>query len=279
MIIYIVKNGARQGPYSIEQVVELIRKGKYSMSDLTWREGMTGWQPIHSLADIVEAVLPPYPTPLKDQPGQSIPPTVTIPPPPLPLQPMTIEGQKPPSTVLPLKKSSGPTVVSPTFLYIPKSRFIVMCIISLGWFQCFWIYRNWKYLKERDRLAVNAFWRGIFGLFYIHSLFKAIKTDAQANQKVKATFSPDNLVVAWIFFSAIGVILIVYPGAGKIEQLLGILVFIFTFWFILPVQDYIITLNESLLARPSFCGWSAGQTVCLILGVIGWLQILIGLFN
>jgi len=76
MNIYIVKNSERQGPYSIEQVVGFIRKGEYLMSDLAWREGMADWQPIHTLADIVSAVLPPLPVEPEEQASPVTPPPI-----------------------------------------------------------------------------------------------------------------------------------------------------------------------------------------------------------
>ena len=80
MNIYLIKNDERKGPYSIEQVVDFIRKGEYLMSDFVWREGMTDWQPIHALADIVEAVLPPLPVKPEEQSAPALPPPIPIQP-------------------------------------------------------------------------------------------------------------------------------------------------------------------------------------------------------
>lgn len=58
-MLFILKNGGRTGPYTIDQVVASIRKGELLMSDLAWREGKTDWEPIHTDAELVAAVLPP----------------------------------------------------------------------------------------------------------------------------------------------------------------------------------------------------------------------------
>ena len=81
MSIYLGKNGVRQGPHSIEEVVEFIRTGEFMLSDLAWREGQSDWQPIHSLADVVEAVLPPLPSPPENPPPEPVLPTPILPPP------------------------------------------------------------------------------------------------------------------------------------------------------------------------------------------------------
>jgi TM2 domain-containing membrane protein YozV len=79
MNIYIAKNNARNGPYTNEQVVEMVQNGDVLMSDLAWSEGMTEWHALHSMPAIVEAVLPPLPDNAIDQ-------NVRISPPPIPNQ-------------------------------------------------------------------------------------------------------------------------------------------------------------------------------------------------
>jgi TM2 domain-containing membrane protein YozV len=83
-MIFIAKSGQRTGPFTIEQVADLIRKGEYSMGDLAWREGMAQWTPIHQITDLAAAVLPPIPVapqncppeppPLPNEPAQPAPP-------------------------------------------------------------------------------------------------------------------------------------------------------------------------------------------------------------
>jgi hypothetical protein len=76
MNIYLLKDGEKRGPYSIIQVVEIIRNGECLMSDLAWREGMSDWKPIYTLEDIVEAALPPLPKEAQEQPSQDLPPPI-----------------------------------------------------------------------------------------------------------------------------------------------------------------------------------------------------------
>lgn len=55
MQIHIAKNGQRMGPYSEEQVRQMLASGSIAATDLAWHEGMADWQPVAS-------VLPPTPT-------------------------------------------------------------------------------------------------------------------------------------------------------------------------------------------------------------------------
>ena len=50
----------------------------------------------------------------------------------------------------------------PLFLHIPVPRLILLSIASCGLYEAYWIYKNWRYIKERDGLNIRPFWRGVF---------------------------------------------------------------------------------------------------------------------
>jgi len=159
------------------------------------------------------------------------------------------------------------------FLYIPTARLIVMSIVSLGLYDAYWMYRNWRYLKERDGLKIQPFWRGVFGLFFIHSLLTSIKNDPTTSHIKTPTFSI-NLAVGWIMLSLRSFFWGVSgdPGMVLIGNILGML----SFFFLLPVQKHINALNDASPQRPEYYPFSGGHIVCLVLGIIFWLLILFG---
>ena len=75
-MLFILKNGEKTGPYTIDQVVASIRKGELLMSDYAWQEGMIQWQPIHKMSDLVTAVLPAVPEKPPEQLSNNTPPVV-----------------------------------------------------------------------------------------------------------------------------------------------------------------------------------------------------------
>lgn len=164
---------------------------------------------------------------------------------------------------------------SPMFLYIPVSRLVVMSIVSMGLYEMYWIYRNWRYLKERDGLKIQPFWRGWFGIFYCHSILKAILTDRQTNAIERASFSAGGLATGWIILIILG------SAMGRSNEaavsFLGTLISLPSFLFFLPVQNYINRVNGRISPRPPYKSWSAGHTVCLVWGIIIWLLILAGM--
>ena len=150
-----------------------------------------------------------------------------------------------------------------------------MNIATLGLYQVYWIYRNWRFFKERDGLSIQPFWRGVFGVFFFNSLLNNIKNDAAASRILPASFSPGGLAAGWIILVILGNLLGRAPAGGA--NIFGIILSVSAVFCVLPVQQYVNSLNESLPVRPAFYGWSTGHIVCLIVGIILWLLVLVGL--
>src|SRR4051812_2599007 len=63
MNFYLLREGSRSGPFTIQQIAGFIRGSECKMTDMAWHEGMREWSPLHSFPDIVDVILPPIPTP------------------------------------------------------------------------------------------------------------------------------------------------------------------------------------------------------------------------
>lgn len=242
MQIYIAKSGQKAGPFSEQQLESMLNSGMVSLTDSAWHEGLSEWLPLHQVLNVSPPVpqLPPIP---------AIRTTAAI--------------------------SSPPSNSGAMFLYIPTGRLIAMSIVSFGLYDAYWIYRNWRYLKERDGLKIQPFWRGIFGVFFIHSLLKAIKTDPTPSGVAPAKFSPGGLSTGWITLKFIGHVF--NRTHDPAVDLIGIIISAPTFCFLLPAQNHINAMNEALPVRPAYYGFSGGHIVCLVIGIIAWLLTLIGL--
>ena len=159
-------------------------------------------------------------------------------------------------------KRSNPN--EPQFFYIPESHFIIMSLITLGLFNTYWIYRNWKYIKEKDDLDIIPFWRAVFGLFFIHSLLNEIANDNGLNKVDAPTFSASVLATGWVVMNVFGNVL------ARSENLsfgsIGILISISSFIFLLPVQNYIHHINKTANQNLAYSPWSFGQTLCVMIG-------------
>src|SRR5690625_4658746 len=47
--IFVAKNYGQRGPFSEEEVYELLENNEFSWDDLAWREGMQGWDPLRTV--------------------------------------------------------------------------------------------------------------------------------------------------------------------------------------------------------------------------------------
>jgi hypothetical protein len=232
---YYAEDGQQQGPVPQDRIVEMLRSGTLAADALVWTEGMSAWAPASKTETLAE-------------PDVS-PPDIPTPEPETPDAPeLTTKG--------------------PLFLHVSMTRLIFMSVVSMGLYQAYWIYKNWRFLKDRDGLQIQPFWRGFFGLFFIYSIFKTIREDEQLNRIEKATFPAGALAVAWIVLTFLA------NALSRVEDdgisALGMLVAFPLFLFFVPVQDYINRVNAKLTPRPEHTPWTIGHMVCLFIGILFW---------
>lgn len=232
---HIAKDGTQTGPIDEETIRQQVASGVLTASDLCWCEGMADWKPIGTVFHVA----------LK---------TATPPP---------------------VSQSAAPSANkdAPLFLYIPTSRLIVLSIVTMSLYEAYWVYKNWRYIKERDGLNIRPFWRGWFGIFYCHSLLRRIHEDSEAKTYAQPTFSPGSLATGWV------VLLIVSNIVGRAPSILASIIaaFIPSFLCLAPVQNYINAVTEKRNPSQRYYGWSSGHIVCLVFGIIIWALLLIGL--
>ncbi len=192
---YIAKAGNQTGPYEESEIRRQVEEGTLTSNDLCWREGMADWQPIGT----VFALGPEKPSP------PPIPPTVT----------------------------DGFEQSAPLFLYIPVGRLIILSIVSMSLYEVYWVYKNWRYIKERDKLNIRPFWRGVFGIFFCHSLLRRIHEDKEGRSVQMPSFSPGGLATGWVVLVIIANIISRAPSiAASI-----ISAFVPSFFCLVPVRD------------------------------------------
>jgi len=165
------------------------------------------------------------------------------------------------------------TTLAPLFLYIPVARLILLSFASFGLYEAYWMYKNWHYIKDRDGLNIKQLLRGIFGVFFCHSLLRRIYEDKAAHAFQTPSFSPGALATGWVVLIIVSSAISHAPG---IEASI-FAAFIPAFLCFVPVQNYINSVNEKRNTGDSYYGWSSGHIVCLLFGVIMWTLVIVGL--
>jgi len=77
-LIHIYHNNQQEGPYSPEQLRDMIAKGTVTPVTLAWKEGMSDWTPVNTIISLPEATRtdapPPPPSEAVQQPSVASPP-------------------------------------------------------------------------------------------------------------------------------------------------------------------------------------------------------------
>jgi len=74
-----------------------------------------------------------------------------------------------------------------TFLYL----------LTLGIYSIYWFYRNWKIQKQRYNLEAIPVLRGIFQIFFTHSLCSAVDDQIQ-DRKIEYTWHPQTIATLYV---------------------------------------------------------------------------------
>jgi hypothetical protein len=164
---------------------------------------------------------------------------------------------------------------SQLFYYVPVSRLVTMSILSYGAYDLYWMYKNYRYLKERDGLRISAFWRGILGVFFCQDLFKRIAGDRTLYLNRPVKFSPDLLSSFWraLYFLSI---LTAFRNDPFRTLLVSLISAPLSATCLVPLQNYINDANEQLRSGQAFSPWSIADAICLVGGLFGWGLVVMG---
>src|SRR4051812_24345977 len=121
--IHVSRAGQSFGPYSLEQARHYVQSGQILPTDWAWYEGAQDWAPVSNIPAL----------------GASLP----IPPP----MPIHVRPQAAPE---------------PAYHHVSPVKFIIYSICSLGLYNTYWFYKNWRYVRDRDGSNIRPFWRAIF---------------------------------------------------------------------------------------------------------------------
>lgn len=57
------------------------------------------------------------------------------------------------------------------FYVVSIKKFTILFMATFGFYSIYWFYRNWKMSKAKYRDDIWPVARGIFSIFFVHSLF------------------------------------------------------------------------------------------------------------
>jgi len=149
---------------------------------------------------------------------------------------------------------------------VTLQKFVILSIISLGLYNIWWMYKTWKFFKEKDNLDIMPVPRAIFAIFFLNGLFERIQDFAQSKGYTKT-------------FSSVGCFLgvIAFNFAGRLPDPYFLISFL-AFLFFIPALE---ALNHGIRNSADYEvreteRFNARQLILLILGSILWILMLLG---
>jgi hypothetical protein len=155
---------------------------------------------------------------------------------------------------------SGATVAAvappePPFFPVSPTKLVVMSVATLGVYQLFWMFENWRRIRNRDEPGLLPAWRVSFAAFTIYGLLRRIRK-AQGEFDPPARLMAGPLAAGWI---AIGLL-------GLSERPRG-LVAVFAIGFLVPVQRAVNRINNAV---------APGHHPNARLSVLNWITVVVG---
>lgn len=154
--------------------------------------------------------------------------------------------------------------VEPPYFAVSIPKLVALTLCTLGIYELYVQFYNWKLIKARDGSNIRPFWRVFLAYFFVYSLFVRVNRDAQKAGVRGIPAGP--LAAGWIIVSLL----------WKLPDPYWLVTFAAVLFFV-PVQKAINRINEA--AAPGhdpndrFTDWQVAILVIggllLVLSVIG----------
>ncbi len=153
---------------------------------------------------------------------------------------------------------------------LPIAKVIVFHFVTLGFFEMYWMYRQWCGIRDLDRVRIRPFWRAWFAIFFVHSLFNDVNQRSWQMQLPKVSAG----VFAGMY--ALGIL------ASNSSTLTNdaLLLLIMELLKLIPVVVVQLAMNRHIQHCDPDADMNtkigAGEVVVVSLGVAFWAAILTG---
>lgn len=82
---------------------------------------------------------------------------------------------------------------------LPVWKFILLYLSTFTFYQYYWTYKSWKYLKKEENIKISPFLRTVLYLFFYYSLAGRYKVYLHS-KGIRSNYSPVLLSVTLILF-------------------------------------------------------------------------------
>lgn len=141
------------------------------------------------------------------------------------------------------------------FFYVSPLKLLLMSIGTLGFYEFFWFYKNWTYVREHRLRDLSPEFRALFFPFTYYYLLKEIERAGEAQRR---DFNVPLLPLGIAYFFVLYVLPSVSGGLWILCGVVGPML-------LLPAQNFVNTLNEGC-PSPINSRFSIGNIIVMLFG-------------
>ncbi|MDE1165016.1 MAG: hypothetical protein PW845_06390 [Pseudomonas sp.] len=167
----------------------------------------------------------------------------------------------------------------PQFYVVSAGKFFALFVLSLGLYQVYWSYRNWRLYKASTGAPVWPLMRGLFPIFFVHALYRHADDSLKArglDYPGRPMFWATAFVAVSLFSSLLDAL--VKRNIGYPLTDIASLGFLF-------IQALVVYKGQQLInfAADDPVGYGNSRMqllnyLCVVPGVLIWALMLAGLF-
>ena len=173
---------------------------------------------------------------------------------------------------MPGSATDSPTTVttsgnSAPFFPVSVSKLITLSLFTLGVYELFWFYKNWRLVREREHSRILPFWRAFFGIFFCYAMFKQVR-DFPVQTVSNEDLPAGALAAGWIITTLL----------WRLPDPYWLICFT-SFVFMIPVQATAIRINEAVApGHDRNAKFTPMNWVTIVVGGLVLILALIGMF-
>ena len=171
------------------------------------------------------------------------------------------------------------------FFPVSEGKLITLYILSFGFYGIYWFYKNWKLQESEMDKKIYPVWRGIFSIFFTHSLFKRIDQQAmnlekkhQFNANWLATLFVIALVVSNIIDSLSTSTALFDNISNSTVIISSLVIFLLSTYPLARVQATVNRINNDMLGYLNN-EYSLWNYILIVAGVCFWILAALGILT
>jgi hypothetical protein len=167
------------------------------------------------------------------------------------------------------------------FFPVSEGKLITLYLLSFGFYGMYWFYKNWQILAPEMGKKIYPFWRAVFSIFFVHSLFKRIEHKA-SHLEHRHRYNSLALSVIFILCTLLSQLLDPssvpsdgWQNAGQYLVAVSLLLFAASAYPLVKVQSTVNRLNNDILGylNNRYTGWNY---LLISVGGFLWAIIILG---